>query len=308
MSDVVSAPAAAAAPVATPSSPTSPDAKAAAPAALDATAKPVVAEAPKPPTAAEIKKWKLKIDGQDVDMTEDELVKNAQLGRAGQKRMQEAAQLRKNMEGFIEMLRKDPVRVLSDPNIGVDVKRMAEAIINNELEEMQKSPELKEKEKLERELKELRDKHKKDEEDRKSAEFQRLQQQASVQLEGDIITALKDGGLPKTPYTVKKMAEIMMTALANDIDLSAKDILPLMKQQMHSEVREMFASAPEDVMEEMLGKDNVTRLRKRAVARAKAAKSIATVEAVKPTGNTEVKKKTEETKKLTARDFFKNLG
>jgi hypothetical protein len=32
---------------------------------------------------AEIKKWKLKIDGREEELTEDELIKNAQLGKAG---------------------------------------------------------------------------------------------------------------------------------------------------------------------------------------------------------------------------------
>jgi hypothetical protein len=254
---------------------------------------------------AEIKKWKLKIDGKEEELDEESLVKHAQMGKAAQKRMQEAAELRKNVEAFLTVLKADPLKVLSDPSLGIDPearKRMAEAIINNEIEEMQKSPEQREKEKLQRELEELKNKHKQDEESRKAREFQRLQDEASKQLDRDMTQALETSGLPKSPYTVKKLAEVMMIALQNNVEISAADAIPLIRKQMQAEIKEMFASTPEDLIEEFIGKDNISRLRKRNLQRMK--QSADSPSAVKSTGS-EVKKNTEAPKKIAMKDFLK---
>lgn len=254
---------------------------------------------------AEIKKWRLKIDGREEELTEDELVKHAQLGKAAHKRMQEAAQYKKNVAAFFETLKADPLRVLSDPSLGIpaeQLKKLAESVISNEIEDLKKTPEQREKEKLQRELESLKQRYKEEEESRKQSEFQRLQEQAALQLDNDIASALDTSGLPKSPYTVKKMAEYMLLALQNDIDLSAKDVVPIIKKQITSEIREMFSAAPEDLIEDFLGKDNISRLRKRAVARIKDAPK--TAEQIKPSG-AEAQKPKEEPKKIPFKEFFK---
>lgn len=272
-------------------------------------AAPAVAEAAKTAEAlkAEIKKYKVKVDGSEEELTEDELVKHAQLGKAAQKRMQEAAEYRKQVNSFVDALRSDPMKVLSNPNLGIpadQLKKFAEQIINNEIEEMQKTPEQKEKEKLQKELQDLKAQAENDKKARDTAEFQRLQEQAAVQLDTSITEALEGSDLPKSPYTVKKMAEYMMLALQNDIDLSPKDLLPLIRKQVTSEIREMFGKMPEEALEEFLGKDNLSRLRKRNVQKAKAAQ-LETANGIKATSEGTKNKSKEETKKIPFKDFFK---
>lgn len=255
----------------------------------------------------QMRKFKLKVDGQEyeeeIDLSDEEgLKKHLQMSKAAQKRMKEATELRKAAEQFIDILRTNPRKVLSDPNIGVDLKKFAQEIMNEEIENASKSPEELEKEALTKELEELREKYKKDEEDRKQKEFERLQNDAEQKLESDIGDALKTSELPKTPYTVRKMAEIMMIALENNIDLNAKDVIPLMRKQMKQDITEMFSAASDDVLEELVGKDNISRLRKRNLAKAK--KAVETASAVQPTG-TEVKKEAKEPQKMTIRDFLK---
>lgn len=66
-------------------------------------------------TQAEIKRWKLKVYGEEKEYTEPEVLKLAQLGGAGQKAMEKAALLEKKQKEFYGWLRsaleKDPYKV-----------------------------------------------------------------------------------------------------------------------------------------------------------------------------------------------------
>lgn len=264
-----------------------------------------------------LKSLKIKVDGKEYDealpfeidendeATKEWLTKNLQLSKVSQKRMQEQSQLRKEAEEFINLLKKDPRRVLSDPNIGVDLKKFASDIINEELENAQKSPEQREKEKLQKELEELKASHKREQEEKERLEFERLQAETEQKLDEEITSVLNTGGLPKSPYVVKRMAAMMSLALENGIDLSAKDVFPIVKKEIESEIKEMFGAAPEEVMEQLLGKDNISRLRKRSIAKAKQSQVAETASGIKSTGADVKKKEAEAPKKINIKDFLK---
>jgi hypothetical protein len=184
---------------------------------------------------------------------------------------------------------------------------MAQAIINNEIEDMQKTPEQREKERLQKEYEELKRVHEEEKKARADAEFQRLQEQAAVQLDTDISAAIESAKLPKTARTVRYMAEAMMFCLQNNLDLSAKDLVPHIKKQTLSDFKEMISSLPDDEFEEWLGKDQISRIRKRNLQKIKqvadtASATKATVDAVK------AKETKEEPKKIPMKDFFSSLG
>ncbi|MFI5241261.1 MAG: hypothetical protein ACHQUA_02385 [Microgenomates group bacterium] len=254
-----------------------------------------------------IKEFKLKVYGREVtdkiDLdNEEELVKRLQKAHSFDKVAQESSQLRKAAEQFVDLLRKDPRKVLSDPNINIDLKKFAQDIINADLEDQAKTPEQREIEKLRADLEARISKEKEDEDTRKKSEFEKLQTETEQKLESDITSALEGGNLPKTPYTVKKMAEIMMTALENDIELSAKEVIPLLRKQMQEDIKQMFSASSDDLLEEMLGNDNLTRLQKRRLAKSK--NVVETAADIKPTGKDVEAKESKETQKQTIRQFF----
>src|ERR1041385_1180397 len=140
---------------------------------------------PKAPEKAQprVKKFKLKVDGKDLDEEvnlddEEYLTKQLQLAKAAQKRMGEYATLEKQVKSFIEELRRDPKKVLSDPNVGIDVKKLAASVIEEEIANSKKSPEQLEKEKLEAKLRQIEDDRKREREEFQRREFERHQQAA----------------------------------------------------------------------------------------------------------------------------------
>lgn len=185
----------------------SPDAKAAQALEAAKAKTPVKAEAPKREIpASQKKKYSLKVDGKNEDMeidlsNEEEMIKHLQLSKASQKRMQESAEMRKGLQELFQALQTDPARVLNDPRLNIPEevkKKLAEAIVNKELQEMQKSPEQKEKERLQAEYERLKQQVEEEKKGREAAEFARLQEHHAVQLDNDISEAITASGLPKS--------------------------------------------------------------------------------------------------------------
>lgn len=62
--------------------------------------------------APEVKRWKVKISGEELDLTEPELIKYAQLGKSGQAAMKKAAELEKKhrelYQQLVQAAEKDP--------------------------------------------------------------------------------------------------------------------------------------------------------------------------------------------------------
>ena len=256
----------------------------------------------------ELKKLKLKVDGKEIeeefDPSDDEyLTRQLQLAKMGQKRAQEYSSLEKEVKQFIEDLRKNPRKVLQDPNIGIDVKQLAAQIIEEEIENSKKSPEQLAKEQLEKELKSLKDEREKEKETFKKQELERLQQQEYERYDMLMTQALEKSDLPKSPYTVKKIAEYMIMGLNEGIDITPQDVLPLVKDEMQNDLKEMFAVMPEDVIEQLIGKDVIGRIRKKNLARAKEAPQ--TAKSIKDTGKLTEAKESNDGPKQSFKDFFK---
>jgi len=262
-----------------------------------------------------LKKLKIKFNGKEYDeelpfeIPDDEksreyMTKQLQMSKLSQSKAKEAAELEKEVRSFIEELKKNPRKVLSDPNIGVDIKQLAASIIEEEIANSQKSPEQLEREKMEAELKALKEEREREKEEFKKREFERIQQEAYERYDMQMSQAIEKSDLPKSPYVVKKMADYMLLGLQNNVDLTPDEIVPLVKEEIQKDIKDMFAVMPDEVIEQIIGKDIIGRLRKKQIAKAKSA-PVPVNKAVKDT----VKKASGDSDgnegKMTIRDFFK---
>lgn len=273
-------------------------------------------EEPKAPVKKTTKKIKLKVDKNEFDeelpfeIPDDEQVidymrKTLQMGKMGQKRAQEFAELQKDVQSFIELLRNDPEAALSDPAIGLDVKALAAKIIEKEIENSKKTPEQLEKEELQNKLKKLEEERQKEKQEAMERERERLSAEAAERYDREISAALEKSDLPKSSYTIKKIAEYMLTAVKDGLDVTAEDVLPLVKEEMHKDLKEMFAVMPDEVIEQLIGKDVFTRVRKKNLQKAKENQAPAPVKsAVKDTGASDKPSDDKADKAKSMKDFF----
>lgn len=254
------------------------------------------------------RKLKLKVDGKEFEedfdpSNEEELIKNLQLAKVAQKRMSEHAQLKKEIDTFLQALQNSPESVMRQMKL--DPEEFAVKLLQKKLDEEQKSPEQKKQEALEKELTELREKVKKEEDNRKTSERKRLETEHHKNIETGMINALETSGLPNKPIVVKRIAEYMLNCLDNGVDVGPADIAGLVKKEMQEDIKEYVDALPDDALEAFLGKERLGSLRKKQVAAMK--KVAETASAIKPTGNDvkskEVNKAAE--KSLSFNDFLK---
>jgi hypothetical protein len=114
--------------------------------------------------------------------------------------------------------------------------------------------------------------------------------------------ALEKSDLPKSAYVVKKMADYMLLGLEQNIEVTPEDVLPLVREEVLGDIREMIGSMPKEVIESLFGKDVLNVIRKKNVSQAK--DKPASINTIKDTG-VAVAKKEEPKEKQSFREFFK---
>ncbi len=271
--------------------------------------------------AKKLKKLKLKVDGKDFDEdlpfeieegseAEAYMKKQLQLAKAAQKRMSEASDYKKKLEQVSEYLQQakgNPKKIRElMKELDVDEKALAAMIVEEEIERSKKSPEQIEKEKLEAELQKMKEEREKEKKELEAREYERLVQQETERYDLMITQALEKSQLPKSPYVVKRVSEYMLKALDKGLDVTADDVLPLVRQEMEEDIRSMFSSAPEEFIEQLLGKDNLKRLRKRNLEKAKEAPPVPLNKNIVDAGEKKGGKPKEEPK-VSFRDYFKKI-
>jgi hypothetical protein len=256
-----------------------------------------------------LKKLKLKVDGKEEDVeldldNDEELIKHLQLSKMGQKRASEKAQLEKDLSSFLDALKSDPFSIL-EQELGLNKEKLIEDYINQQIEAAKKSPEQVEREKMEKELQALRNERKKEKEEAELREFERLQQQEFERVDMQMEQALTKSDLPKSPFVVKKIADYMLVAIENGYDVSPEDVIPLVREEMHADLKEMFGSLPEDVVEGLLGEQVINKLRKRRVAKAQEARKALPANKVNDTGVNKKEESNKPKERINYKDFFK---
>jgi hypothetical protein len=253
-----------------------------------------------------LKKLKLKVDGKEIeeelDLDDDEaLIRQLQMAKMGSKRAQEKSDLEKQIKSFFEAFEKDPFATMKE--LGKNPDALIDQYINQQLENAKKSPEQVEKERIEAELKSIKAEREREREEVKKRELERLQQQAFQQYDMQMEQSLSKSSLPKTPYIVKKIADYMLVGLEAGYDVSPEDVIPLVQEELNSDLKDMFSSLPEEQVEALLGEQVLNKLRKRRVAKAAAAQAAVTKPKIQDSGKAAKTEKTEGEKK-SYKDFF----
>lgn len=219
------------------------------------------------PTPAEIRKLKLNIDGQDVELPESEVIARAQRESASSKRFQEAAQMRKQAEDILKLAEDNPGEFLSKRK--KNAREWAENYLLEELKLEQMSPEQKKALENEQKLREY-EKEKKETKDRQDAdEREKLTNHHRDRFDKLFVEALNKSGLPKTPYTIKRMAELQSTNVKKKLELSPDQLAKLVREDYIAEQKALFGATEGDQLLDLFGEDLVKKMSKAQIAKLK---------------------------------------
>lgn len=236
-------------------------------------------------------KFTITVDGEKLNVTKDELVKFAQMGKAGQKRMQEAAQLKNDVIDLLRTLKSNPLAVLNDPSLGLDPVKLANEIIAKRAEEESKTPEQRERDKIQAELEQLRKEKKEAEEREAKTKEEKLLQETEAEMEAEITEAIEELGLPKKPAVLKRIADIMLTAMDAKKDISIKQAASIANKELNRDFVELMGSLSDENLEGFLGKDLLKRIRTSDLKKVRSVVGESQVSESKPTAVSQPRKK-----------------
>lgn len=240
------------------------------------------------------------------------LQKQIQMAKLAQSKSQEYSNLEKDanilkqeINQFFQELKTNPKKALQNPLVGIDIKMLAAEILEEALAEEEKSPEQKEKEKLQARLAELEAERKKEKEDAENTKYQATLERAYERYDNALESTLtKNPDLPQTPYIVEKMTKYMAFMVEEGYEPDMEIIAEQVRTEMNGDIKHLLSILPVDKVEQILGTEVLGKLRKSRLAKAKTAPPTLKSQ-VKDVAAQKVAKEEKPAAKQTMRDFFK---
>lgn len=267
-----------------------------------------------------INSLKIKFNGKEIEEKlpfeideehSDWMRKQIQMSKLAASKGQEYSNLEKetkalqaDVQAFFQELKTNPKKALSNPMFGVDLKMFAAEILEDALEDEAKTPEQREKEKLQARLTELENERKKEKEDAENSKYQATLERAYERYDNALESTLtKNPDLPQTPYIVEKMTKYMAFMVEEGYEPDMEIIAEQVRNEMNSDIKHLLTILPVDKVEAILGQEVLGKLRKNRLDKAKKApptlKSQVKDVAAKP-----AKKEEKPAEKVTMRKFF----
>lgn len=244
--------------------------------------------------------FEIKVDGQIIKMTKDELLKEAQKSRAAGKRMQEAAKEKQDALRLIELAKKDPFALLKQLQPEMNEKDLLSKRLAALMEDELLTPQERQHRQDMLELQRYRQSMKDQEEQKQQEELNKLAAEQQQVLDKEIAEAISTVGLPKTKAAVKRVAEYMLDAIEAGLNVPVAKIAAQVKQDLQDEMMELLNQSDEDAFEQLLGKDLLTKAQK------------ASLKQVKKPGNpvapSAPRDKADKPKRETPEDFLRSQG
>lgn len=260
------------------------DTSAATAAAGEAAAEPITNENGEQAVAAEpavvspklSKKLKLKIDGADFDEElpfeidennkeqVDYLKRHLQMSKVANKRMSESAMTRKQAEQFIEMLQNDPMKILTHKNFGGEEKfqKLAEEFLSKRIQEQMLTPEERNQREREDKLRKYEEQEKQQAAETERKQAEELQTHYQESYTKTITEALSASNLPKNPYTVKRMAQLLQQNIKHGLELEPQHLAQLVREDYQRELSAIIGNSDPSQIISMFGEETVNKLRK----------------------------------------------
>lgn len=221
------------------------------------------------PEETTLRKFKVKVDGEELEVDEDELLKGYQSSKSAQKKFSEAAMMRKQAEKFVELLKTDPVKVLTDPDIGVNFRELAEKYLVEQLQEELLTPEEREVREVKRKLREYEDKERLTREEQEKAQYEELLNHYQQDFTKQITTALESTGLPQNEATIGRMANyyyqiLQSKDIADEVkdNITFTDVAQLVQEDYQNELKRLVSSSNMETLVKLMGEDQVKNIRK----------------------------------------------
>lgn len=214
------------------------------------------------------KQYQMIVDGQteSVELGDEDIIKAYQKGKSADKRFQEAAQLKKQMESFIEASKSNPEELLAQ--LGVNVDEFILSKLQKEIEQSmkveedaKKTPEQRRIEELERKLSERESLEEQRVRQLREAEEKRIEDEVHAKLDNDLTNFLEKQGFGKekpTPRLIARIVEQMQAEfIASQKMITPDEAFNRLQSSYIEDFKEALLNIPEDILFGKLLNDDI---------------------------------------------------
>lgn len=207
---------------------------------------------------------KIKVDGEEVEITLDQAVREYRRRAAADKRFQEASAQRKAADDLMSKLKSDPWEALRE--LGVDPDKAASDRILAKIEEEKlavDNPAELERRKIAKQLEQEKAAREALEKQKEEVELSKKRDIIRSRIDKQFTAALTEAKLPATPYTVARMAEVVARNIREDprFDATPAELAQLVREDIQVELAAVLRSLKPEQIEAFLGEGTVKALR-----------------------------------------------
>jgi len=206
-----------------------------------------------------MKKYKVKVDGQDMEVDEQELLRGYGHQKAANKKLQEGVAARKQAEMFISML-KDPNKFWEvAKKMGHDDRKMAEELLAGHLKKELMDPKDRELEEARAKLRNYEELEKKQKEAEKNKIHEEMKKKYLADYNDQFVGALKETNLPATKESVARMAQYISRSAKIGYELSPQEAAKMVKEDIQKMQMSILSQADGDTLLSLLGDDVIAK-------------------------------------------------
>jgi len=209
-------------------------------------------------------KHKVKVDGKDVEIDYETLVRDYQIRQASDRRFQEASQKEKSVQQVQQALEAGDLSFLTQKLGKAKAKELMEDFLIRDLEEEElrrQNPGEARARELEAKLKDREDKDKDDADKRAKAEKDVVLKQAHEDLDKEVGDALRALGRKPTPRLVIRIIDEMMARMdAKKESLPADKASQKAVSSIHEDIKDFLPQLETSELVQVLGLDIVKRI------------------------------------------------
>lgn len=231
-------------------------------------AHPQQTQSAQPTKAEQARMMRVKIEGKEVEIPESEVLAGYQQGKVASQRFQEAAAMKKEAQEILNLSKKDQREFFK--RSGIDPRKWAEDFLMDELKRDAESPDQKKSRENEERLRQYEENEKRTKETAHKQENDRLTNEKRQEFDVMFVKALNESGLPKTPFTIKRMAELQLVNIKKGLELGPQQLAKIVREDYATEQKTLLSALDGDQLIEFLGPDLVKKLSKAQIAKLKA--------------------------------------
>ena len=240
----------------------------------------------------------IKVNGREIDiskLSKSERVSLIQKGFGADEKFKQAADARSQMETILKQLQTNPMEILKHPSLGIGEEKLRE-MMENELGEKYKYESMSDEEKEYHDnfqkLKGYEQEKAQREDNEISAQKEAMKVDARERFSADIMEAITESGITPSPFVVKQTAKYMLEARQRKFNLSAKDVIGLVTEDIQNYMRQYVGSLAPEKITEVLGADAAKALRQAELGKVKTRGKLPTTPERQGKGRSNPRKKT----------------